>query len=369
MNAFLCKTLIFIINLYKLVRFALVIIPTIAFTQIPTNYYLTAEGYADNELKYRLNQIIDYHTEFQYTSSETDVWDILKETDKDPNNPDNVILIYSGVSVNGAQEYNDTNGWTREHVWAKSRGDFGTALGPGTDVHAIRPLDANTNSTRSNRGFDECTDCSFVYDKWANNTNSMKDNVAWVFEPRPEVKGDVARMLFYMAVRYEGYDGYPDLELSETILAQNDNSPFHGKLSTLLEWHRNDPVDAWEENRNDIIYYDYQDNRNPFIDHPEIVEHLWGTKTGVNWPEMPLHLSTFTQESIRVFPNPATNYITIAGVEGSAVLEIYDTVGRLVLNQTITGYELKVPLHSLKGVYLFRITQGEISLIKRVVIH
>ncbi|MDG1659750.1 MAG: hypothetical protein P8H40_00005, partial [Winogradskyella sp.] len=98
--------------------------------QIPTGYYDSALNLADGNLKYALNQIIDNHTEFSYTSSSIDVWDILKETDRDPNNSDNVILIYSGISINAAQEYNNADGWTREHVWAKSRGDFGTTTGP-----------------------------------------------------------------------------------------------------------------------------------------------------------------------------------------------------------------------------------------------
>jgi endonuclease I len=142
--------------------------------QVPTEYYDSAKNLSDSNLKYELNQIIDNHTEFYYTSSEIDVWDILKDTDRDPNNSDNVILIYSGISVNGAQEYNSTNGWTREHIWAKSRGDFGTAIGIGTDVHALRPLDNTTNSIRNNRSFDNCSTCIDVIDKWANTTGSQK---------------------------------------------------------------------------------------------------------------------------------------------------------------------------------------------------
>ena len=160
----------------------LLLLPIITFAQIPENYYLSAENNSDGDLKYELNQIIDEHTIFSYTSSSTDVWDILKETDKDPNNSDNVILIYSGVSVNAAQEYNNTNGWTREHIWAKSRGDFGTDRGPGTDVHALRPLDNSTNSTRSNRRFDNCTSCIIVYDKWGNETGSFRDANDFSFE-------------------------------------------------------------------------------------------------------------------------------------------------------------------------------------------
>ena len=212
--------------------------------QVPSGYYDSANNLADDNLKYALNQVIDNHTEFNYTSSSTDVWDILKETDKDPNNSENVILIYSGISINGAQEYNSANGWTREHIWAKSRGDFGTAIGVGTDVHALRPLDNTTNSKRSNRSFNNCTTCEDVIDKWGNTTGSKKDANDWSFEPRDEVKGDVARMMFYMAVRYEGLDSYPDLELTESMLPQGNKEPIHGVLSTLLEWHRNDPPET-----------------------------------------------------------------------------------------------------------------------------
>ncbi len=346
----------------------LLVFPLLGFSQIPVDYYLTAENYADGALKYELNQIIDNHIEFSYTSSSTDVWDILKETDKDPNNPNNVILIYSGVSVGANQEYNSGNGWTREHVWAKSRGDFGTTTGPGTDVHALRPLDTNTNSTRSNRGFDDCTDCAIVYDKWSNNTNSFKDTTDWSFEPRPEVKGDVARMLFYMAVRYEGYDGYPDLELSETIMPSTDNTPFHGILSVLLEWHRNDPVDSWEENRNDIIYYTYQDNRNPFIDHPEIAEHLWGAKLGVNWPEMTLDVVEFNDDSIQIYPNPASRFININGLNDDTLLEVYDVVGRKIMFKELDIYQEKIDVSKLNGVYMFRLTQGNKTVVKRIVV-
>lgn len=353
-----------------MVKMLLILIsPLYCFSQIPINYYLTAESYTDDALKYQFNQIIDNHTEFTYTSTTTDVWDILKETDRDPNNANNVILIYSGASVDAAQEYNDGNGWTREHVWAKSRGDFGTTQGPGTDVHALRPLDDTTNSIRNNRGFDDCTNCVAVYDNWSNNTNSLKDNTDWSFEPRLEVKGDVARMLFYMAVRYEGYDAYPDLELSETIMPSNDISPLHGKLSVLLEWHRNDPVDAWEENRNDIIYYNYQNNRNPFIDHPELAEHLWGNKIGVQWPEMPLDIAEFTQESVQLYPNPASQYIHIHGLNKETHIEVYDVLGRSVLHKELGPHDQKLNISQLKGVYVFRLNQGNESIIKRISIY
>jgi endonuclease I len=334
----------------------------ISFAQIPVGYYATAENNADDDLKYALNQIIDNHTEFPYTDFATDTWDILKETDRDPNNSSNVILIYSGVSVDGQQEYNSGSGWTREHVWAKSRGDFGTELGPGTDVHALRPLDNSTNSTRSNRGFDNCTDCIDVYDQWSNLTGSKRDNTEWSFEPRDEVKGDVARMIFYMAVRYEGYDSYPDLEVSETILGISDKTPFHGKLSTLLEWHRNDPVDSWEENRNDIIFYNYQNNRNPLIDYPEIVEHLWGNQMGAAW-KYSLSIDDFNKISITLYPNPSSNYIKISGIKSKTNINIYDVLGKKILSKTIEESQNNIDVSQLKkGLYFIRIESNNFAL-------
>ena len=338
--------------------------------QVPSGYYDSANNLADDNLKYALNQVIDNHTEFYYTSSSTDVWDILKETDKDPNNSENVILIYSGISINGAQEYNSANGWTREHIWAKSRGDFGTAIGVGTDVHALRPLDNTTNSKRSNRSFNNCTTCEDVIDKWGNTTGSKKDANDWSFEPRDEVKGDVARMMFYMAVRYEGLDSYPDLELTESMLPQGNKEPIHGVLSTLLEWHRNDPVNEWEKNRNNIIYDSYQNNRNPFIDFPIIAEHIWGTKIGVNWTgDEALGVNDFKRVSLIIYPNPASKNISIKGLNAKAQVNIYDTLGRKVLELQIDTDNIIIDVSKLKGMYLVNLVTQYKSVTKFISIN
>ena len=99
----------------------------------------------------------------------------------------------------------------------------------------------------------------------------LTDSDSW--EPRDEVKGDVARMIFYMAVRYEGANGEPDLEVNDKV--DNGSDPFMGKVSVLKEWNEADPVDAFEANRNEVIFSEIQHNRNPFIDHPEWVNEIW----------------------------------------------------------------------------------------------
>jgi len=253
-----------------------------SFAQIPSGYYDAAAGKTGAQLKAALNDIISGHTTYPYSSSSTDVWDILKAADKDPNNSANVIGIYSGFSMDAAAEYNNGDGWNREHVWAKSRGDFGTSVGPGTDCHHLRVADISTNGARGNRNFGYGdTYYNDTQGFYSGSTLSKTSSTDDVWEPRDEVKGDVARMMFYMATRYEGENGEVDLELTETLLGSTDKSPFHAKLSVLLGWHQQDPVSSAEIQRNDIIY-SYQNNRNPFIDHPEYVCEIYSCSTSGN---------------------------------------------------------------------------------------
>ena len=260
--------------------FLILILAKVVFAQ-PVGYYDNARNKTGNDLKDALHEIIKGHVEFPYTSSSTDVWDILKLTDRDPSDTTLVELIYSGALVNGAQEYNSGSGWTREHVWAKSRGNFGTSAGPGTDVHAIRPCYNSINSSRNNRAFNNCSSCNNVQ-YLGSNTGSFTDSNVWTFEPRDEMKGDVARMIFYMATRYEQEDGF-DLELDDTIRSNIDQSPFHSVLTTLLIWNKLDKVSAKEKRRNNIIYDEFQKNRNPYIDHPELADYIFGNLKSVKW--------------------------------------------------------------------------------------
>jgi endonuclease I len=232
-------------------------------------YYASIDGIDSKDLKDELHDLIDGNKVLPYTSSSFDVWDALDQTDEDPKNPNNVILIYTGRSQ--AKSYkdhgqNDNDSWNREHVWAKSLGfggDPDITKPASTDIHHLRPVDRSVNTARSNKYFgeggsqhSEATGCYYTSNTW---------------EPRDAVKGDIARMLFYMAVRYEGYNGNPDLELNDRV---SSSGPNIGKLSALLEWHKKDPVDDFERKRNQVIF-DIQGNRNPFIDHPEFVNYIW----------------------------------------------------------------------------------------------
>ncbi|MFO7969030.1 MAG: endonuclease, partial [Candidatus Izemoplasmatales bacterium] len=211
-------------------------------SNIPDGYYDDAEGLSGESLLIALNSILN--DTYSYVSY-GDARYILDESDKDPNNPNNVILVYTGNSVDG--EWYCPGGsctWNREHVWPQSLLNYDSTM--TSDLHNLKPADPSENSTRGNKYYDYFT------------TNDT-------YEPRDEVKGDVARILFYMMVMYD--------ELNLVDYAPGTYEM--GLLQVLLEWHELDPVDDFERNRNDVIY-SYQGNRNPFIDFPEYVDMIWG---------------------------------------------------------------------------------------------
>jgi endonuclease I len=332
----------------------------VVYSQIPTGYYNSAENQSEQSLKSALHNIINDHVEYDYTSSsETDTWDILKEADAQPNNPNNVLLIYTRESVNGSQEYASGAGWNREHVWAKSRGDFGTAIGAGTDVHNLRASNINVNSTRLNYSFDDCTSNSCK-----NTFGNYYSSSALIFEPRDEDKGDVARIIFYMDVRYEGGDDELDLEMIEDVLSTSSKQPRHGVRSTLLEWHAQDPVDDFERNRNNVIY-GYQENRNPFIDHPELVDYLWGDKQDQQWNSS-LSIPSNRQVNIHI-PNPiVTDYLNFESDINFNRIKLFNIDGKVIHEHLGNSNRIQMPAST--GIYFLQLHHGNSVILKKLII-
>lgn len=198
-----------------------------------------------------------------------------------------------------------SSGTNREHVWCQSRGfkDTTGAEGPaGTDIHHLMSGDGYVNQSVHNNnpyGNVDKTKSYTVGSSEYNNHNylgfsSSQPGVSTkVFEPQDCDKGDIARALFYMEACYNNYAGAtgaisaynPFLKLTNTIytddtVSSTDTTPATmGILSDLLEWHKLDPVDEFEIHRNNLIYENYQANRNPFIDYPEWVDYVWGDKS------------------------------------------------------------------------------------------
>jgi len=229
-------------------------------------YYATATGITDGSaLKAALNDIISGHTVYDYG----DLAAIMKVIDADPSNPDNIMLFYTGRSIPNINYASSPDDWNKEHIWAQSHGIDGVSAAY-SDLHHLRPTDVSVNSLRADLDFGEAT--TLVSDTYGDVETYCYYSSSY-FEPRDEIKGDVARMLFYMAVRYEGESGEPDLELvNGTTTSDSSNI---GDLATLLLWNVADTVDAYEKSRDNLVY-EYQHNRNPFIDHPEWVEIIFG---------------------------------------------------------------------------------------------
>ncbi len=204
-------------------------------------YYDDAEGLYGAILVDALNTIINNgfngvtYGEARY---------ILDDSDQDPDNASNLILVYFGTSINSGWDAGST--WNREHVWPQSllgsSADNGT-VNVASDLYNLMPANPGENSSRGNSPYSE---------------------MGLGYEPRDEVKGDVARALFYMMVMY------PELNLVDTAPGIHEM----GYLSELLQWHIDDPVDAFELNRLEVIASE-QDNRNPFVDYPHFVELIW----------------------------------------------------------------------------------------------
>ena len=328
-------------------------------TNIPQGYYDQANNLSSDELKEALHQIISNHVIFPYTSNSTDTWDILQESDQDPNENNNMILVYTGRSQekgyrDGSGNYSQyengngtqSNSWTREHIWPKSHGFPDEDDNAYTDVHNLKPCDRSVNSSRGTKDFD------FGGNQHSEASDCLTDSDSW--EPPDYVKGDIARILFYMVVRYDpGVDHENntfDLELVD-YTTPNNTEPILGKLSSLLDWHLSDPVDDFEINRNEIIF-GFQQNRNPFIDHPNLVNYLWGDNVGLVWNE---NLTVPENEIVKtiIYPNPSSGIINFSSDMEDEIIEIFNLNGQNILNKIIdssNSVELDLP----SGIYFLR---------------
>ncbi len=302
------------------------LVASAAFAQAPAGYYSSVNSTNSTTLRSTLHQVIDDHQRFPYTSGSTDTWDILNLADEDPNNSGRILDVYKNASYpkmsGGVGPYN------REHSWPKSYGfpDDGGSNYPYTDCHQLFLCDASYNSARSNKPFRNCNaSCGEEFTEFndgiGGGTGFYPGNSNWedgnftsgTWEVWMDRRGDIARAQFYMDIRYEGgtHNGTgavePNLILTnnETLIdnsntGNNESVAYMGMLSVLLQWHLDDPVDADEMLRNDIVY-SFQGNRNPFVDHPEWVDCLFNGVCGpgdVTPPAAPTGLGETTSSGL-----------------------------------------------------------------------
>lgn len=311
------------------------------------------------------------HTNFiSYTPG---VWNACKATDLDPANPNNVLLIYGwengsdGDITNDLSRNKNANGgnngdWNREHVFAKSLGtpvlNDGGISDAGEDAHHLRAADVQRNSTRGNQKFA------------AGSGNSADVLDGWY--PGDRWKGDVARMMMYMYLRYDT-QCLPTAVGTGTITATDPNM-----LDLFLQWNAEDPVDAFEDNRN--TYHGNtsntyaQGNRNPFIDNPYLATLIWGGPVAENrWPLVYLSTTTFDWTSkISVYPIPSNNNtVTIESEVPLDTIHLLNYNGQILQRielskQQKTTYTLE---NLPKGFYFLTIFSENQSTTKKIILN
>lgn len=272
-----------------------------------SGYYAQVNTSSASQLRCSLHETIKGHTVYPYSGGTTNTWSILEIADEDPNASGRILDVYRNRSyLKGSERAGTGTGITynREHTWPNSlgfgstTGDKGLPYAPYTDTHMLYLSDTGYNADRGNKPYAGCTQSSGCSERateanngfgggsgvYPGNGNWFKgpDGNGGSFETWGHRKGDIARAVLYMAIRYEGGtdpntgQGEPDLELTDDrskIVITSASPAYMGLLSTLLAWHQADPPDAGEHERNEVIY-SFQGNRNPFIDHPE-----WATSS------------------------------------------------------------------------------------------
>lgn len=313
------------------------------------------------------NKITVTHTnELSYSQ----VWNALKIVDLDPTSTTNVLLIYGwengtdGDATNDRTRNKDMNGgangdWNREHIFAQALGnpDLGQS-GPGADAQMLRACDVQRNGSRANK-------------KYATGSgNSASVGANWY--PGDEWKGDCARIIMYMYLRY-GEQCLPTYVFTGSPVSSDANM-----LDLLLQWNADDPVSQYEDNRN--IYLGNanntygQGNRNPFIDNPYLATVIWGGPIAQNrWPNIFLETASFEALSdVSIYPNPSNdqtiNIETEADIES---IQLVNINGQLMMEvKKPTKVQNTYTLHDLPdGFYFVKISSEAGTVTKKVLLN
>jgi endonuclease I len=345
----------------KIIRlwFALFFWVSIVAGQIPSGYYDAAIGKSGVQLQSALHDIIKGHTIVTYTPG---VWSAFYTSDVKPNGT--VWDMYSDIpngTPNGNPPYvyhmgSDQCGtavqegdcYSREHSWPKSW--FGDIAPMNTDLFHIYPTDQYVNGRRSNNPYGEVGS-----ETWTSENGSKLGDCSTtgysgvVFEPLDAYKGDLARTYFYMSTRYYGEDsGWPGSDMTNGAQLQA------WALTMMIRWNSTDPVSAKETSRNEAVYQ-IQHNRNPFIDHPEYANLIWGNPSAIDDAAIRI---------LSVFPNPVSDHCIVplpfTGNVTAKDVSLYTMTGAKldpVVSLTATGITLD--LHGFpRGIYHLQVTDS-----------
>jgi len=330
---------------------------------IPAGYYSTLEGKSGQNLRLAIRDIIANPNSVR-VQNYGDAYTILRDADQNPENSGQVWMIYDEQPISKIDNQTDNSiigKWNREHIYCQSRLGIPSTFIPNgipdgintwrlttgssdieashDDAHHLRAVGGQENSTRNNRNY------GVDYNGPTGNLGSWR--------------GDVARAIFYMTIRYNTLN---------VVNGDPASSPTGqiGDLATLLSWNSLDPADDFEMNRNNVIY-NWQMNRNPFVDYPALVNYVFGNLTNITW-NAALSTTDFNQKSPTIYPNPAKNQILISGLDQISTLEIFTLSGGKVAIYTVSN-ESTIELNLPSGIYLVKITNDALSTTKKLLVN
>jgi len=341
------------------------------FAAAPATYYDTAEGKSDNTLRLSLQGIIDGHTVVSYDNLN------MLYIATDSHDDGSIWDMYSTCSwqhnVKKCGNYQTVcDCYNKEHSIPQSW--FGSSSPMVSDAFHVYPTDGKVNGQRSNYPFGECSNGTVLTSKalgrLGTSTFSGGSVSGSVFEPDDEYKGDFARTYFYMATRYadkcSSWGG-------QSFGSVNGLTTY--SVALFLKWHRQDPVSDKERVRNDAIFglnnttgYK-QNNRNPFIDYPELAEYIWGTQKGQAWYKTSTAIEQTVVPQLLISPNPAKDVVVITAQKNTELTyRIVNLSGQtLSSGSTQSGSAISVS-HLVDGMYLLEIyTEGKSQTLKFVI--
>jgi len=346
-----------------------------------SDYYSIVTSQTCYELKTVLNSLIQGHTSQSYGA----LWTIYQTTDDRLNDSGNETIVWDMYSDNPngseneftfvAEQCGTFSGegscYNREHSFPRSWWGGSTSVPQYTDVHMVIPVDGYINGIRSNYPYGEVQSGTETHilnngSRLGTSSISIPGYTSRVFEPIDEYKGDLARIYFYMATRYENEIGgwENNTTFTDAMLNGTNDQVFEDwALNMFIQWHEQDPVSQKEIDRNEDIF-GVQGNRNPFVDHPEYVSLIWGIgcsgspPTDTQAPTAPSNLtySNVSSNSVNLSWNAATDNVgvtaynvyqdnallisvagtstTITGLAASTTYEFYVTASDAAGNQS-----------------------------------
>lgn len=306
---------------------------TNSYAAAPDGYYDACEGKTGEALLTALYQTITNHTTISYN----DLWTLYKTSDIDANGK--IWDMYSTKRwTPGSDQCGNYSSvgdcYNREHSFPKSW--FNDASPMVSDAFHIYPTDGKVNGQRSNYPFGECANGTYLASNGGVKplgrlgSSTFSGYSGTVFEPDNQYKGDFARSYFYMAACYNNRIANWDSDM----LAGNSYPAFSTwAINLLMKWTRQDEVSQKELDRQEAVYAQ-QRNRNPFIDHPELAEYIWGDKKGTAWhsnsspqPDIlqPTHGETIDLGIAAVNVARTKNvFVKTRAIEGNVTFSIYD---------------------------------------------